>query len=271
MFLAGSGSLLHDLDIVTVNKENQPVSNVTIEHCRIGHLNWGTAVGGFTSWVVRNNLFYNETSINGTIFPVLNCVFAYNVFRGIISGIGSNISSMGNQLINNIFYVQPGGVHPFYQIQNFAAIDNIVFGGQDHATGGNLLCEVFNNLYFGNYTSAGIIGATSTGANNQFGSTAHPLFVSSTNFNATLFSYAPVAPYPDLHLQAGSPAAGAAQGGGDLGIYGGFFPWPDNAVNSGQRTYYPGARVPEVWHTVFPGQAPPDSQFEMTIKGKNAN
>jgi hypothetical protein len=270
---AASGAVIKGFDLgVTAGASvvfNANVSNVIIEMNRLQGPIQLTGAGN--NIVVRNNLFSVLMFISSTVGIFQNgWIISNNVIHGSLGSFGVS-SSVQNIFLNNVIYRSGTSNNPLSGLNNTLIANNIIVGGGDTGVGDVIACQINNNCFFGNYTEAGILGTGSAMSNNLVGPTSDPMFVSATNFNATLFSYAPVAPFVDLHLQPGSPCIGSGQLGADMGIYDGGFPWMDNTVDNGKRTYYPGPRIPEMLEIYSTGFAQPNNTLDVNIKGKHVN
>lgn len=272
-----SGCTIKGFNITTATtsiafQAGPPINNVIIEMNRLAYAIAVEGPGSVSNnIVVRNNLFAGAFFAGNSVGIFQNgWIISNNIFNGPLGSFGVS-SSVQNMFLNNIIYRSGTTNNPLSGLNNTLIANNIIVGGGDAGLGNIVACQVNNNCFYGNYTLAGIIGAGSTGSNNLIGPGQNPLFAEATNFNATMFAYAPVAPFVDLHLQPGSPCIGSGQLGADMGIYDGGFPWMDNTVNNGQRTYYPGARIPEMLELYSTGTAPTNSTLDVQIKGKNVN
>lgn len=271
-----SGSTIKGFDItqnlpgITVNAT---VVNLTFEYNRLIAISLSGS--NINNVVIRNNVFY--TNVNGVIYGssvCTNILISNNIFRtttttGNILAL-SNSANNGNLFANNIIKHDAATVNPLRGASNFTIVDNIIYGGSSTVASDAIQnCNIFHNLFYGNYTQAGVFHASSNGANNLFGTTFDPVFTEIGAIN-NMWGYAPTAPFTSLELPANSPAIGSGSNGADMGIYDGSFPWMDNPAGASKR-YYPGARIPEIYELVSPGVAAPNSTMQVQIKARNAN
>jgi hypothetical protein len=235
---------------------------------RLDYGHW-TNVHSASNWIIRNNIG-NVNVYDGQNNQVAmnNWLISNNVTRS-GSMMGRHAASSGNLFANNIIYQQSSNDNPLRLIERFTLNNNIIYGGQNFGTGDIKNCVVSHNLFYGNYTQAGVIASSSSGTNNLYGTTNDPMFVQVGQI-ANLWNYNPTAPFTDFNLQTGSPAIGSGTNNSNMGIYSGSFPWMDNPAGQ-PRTYYPGARIPEIYEFTIPGVSIPNSTMQIQIKARNAN
>lgn len=271
---AASGTVIRGFDITTANciTTSQAISNVVIENNRLINILFNNTANNI---VIRNNLFAsNWTGVIAGSSICTNILITNNIFRTTTTGGDilslSNASNNGNLFANNIVRHEQATVNPIRNARNFTIVDNIIFGGAS-ASGTDAIqnCNISHNLFFGNYTQAGVIHASSNGANNLFGTAFNPVFTETAQINS-MWAYAPTAPFTNFSLPVGSPAIGSGSNGNNMGIYAGSFPWMDNPAGPARR-YYPGNRIPEIYEFVSPGVAAPNSTMQIQIKARNAN
>jgi len=265
-----SGSTIKGFDITSSISASGVITGLTVEFNRLGTMFFS---GVSSNVVVRNNLFSTTTTgIIGSSSTCTNFLISNNIFR--INSTGNvlsftNAASNGNLFANNIVH-STSTSNPIRGARYFTVIDNIIYGGgSPAATDAIQDCNISHNLFFGNYTLAGVFAVSSNGANNLFGTSFSDVFTEISAIN-NLWLYAPTAPFTDFNLPVGSPAIGSGTGGNDMGIYAGPSPWMDNPAGAA-RTYYPGARIPEIYEFVSPGVAAPNSTMQIQIKARNAN
>lgn len=137
-----------------------------------------------------------------------NLIFQNNIFNGwFVSVTGNNIIQhnlflVGNEAFKNGVY-QCGST--YQNVSNAVVQDNIFYNSNPNNN--TTSCIFNNNLTYNSYG-----GNTSLGGSNI--NNTDPLFVNAPVANYFSFAY-------NYHLQAGSPAIGAASDGSDIGIYGG--------------------------------------------------
>jgi hypothetical protein len=249
------------------------ITNFTFEFNRLTST---ISFGGATSNVIiRNNMFsVGSTAMISSSQVCTNILISNNIFRNTAATGNiltlSNTSNNGNLFSNNIIHSTVSTGNPLRGASNFTVINNIIHGGASTVAADAIQnCNISHNLFFGNYSQAGVFAITSNGANNLFGTSFDPVFTEISQIN-NLWAYAPTAPFTDLSLPINSPAIGSGTGGSDMGIYTGSSPWMDNPAGAA-RTYYPGARIPEIYEFVSPGVAAPNSTMQIQIKARNAN
>ena len=269
---AGNGATFKGFEMTSLSTTGT-VNGFTFEFNRLT----GTIFfGGVTNnIVIRNNMFsVGSTGMISGSSQCTNILISNNIFRNTAATGNiltlSNTSNNGNLFSNNIIHSTATTGNPLRGASFFTLINNIVHGGASTAAADAIQnCNISHNLFFGNYTQAGVFHLSSNGANNLFGNSFNPVFTEISAIN-NLWAYAPTAPFTDFSLPTNSPAIGSGTGGSDMGIYTGSSPWMDNPAGA-ERKYYPGVRIPEIYEFLSPGVAAPNSTMQVEIKARNAN
>lgn len=270
---AGNGATFKGFEMTSSLNTSGVITSFTFEFNRINSTIW---FGGASSNVIiRNNMFAAHTT--GTIgsssvctnFLISNNIFRFTTATGNVLTF-TNASNNGNLFSNNIVHSTATSGNPLRGASNFTLINNIIYGGGSAAAADAIQnCNISHNLFFGNYSQAGVFHVSSNGANNLFGTSFDPVFTEISAIN-NLWLYNPTAPFTDFSLPTNSPAIGSGTGGSDMGIYTGSSPWMDNPAGEA-RKYYPGVRIPEIYEFLSPGVAAPNSTMQVEIKARNAN
>lgn len=222
--------------------------NVVISRCNISYID----ISG-DNWTISNNVITGWLNIeyHGSI------VISNNIFD-------TSYLSTTNQstvlVANNLFF--KGGT-VLYNTISLATIANNIFVG----TAITVAASITNNNMNNNLTFH-IFGITGSGetlptANNTGSGNitdADPMFNFETS--VVLLSSTALSLAWDFTLQAGSPALTASASAGEIGLYGGAYPWTDNTGMGA---------MPFVEHMNISGVVPAGGNINVDVKGKRHN
>jgi len=217
------GTVIKSCQLNYINVYSNGQSNdVTIKNCRITvYVN----ING-NNWNIINNIF-NGGQGYLQINYWANTLVANNMFFT-QSAHSIYYSNQALLVDHNIFFI---GICENYQVFNGinnAYISNNIFYGR--SVDGATLSYFANNLTF---NTGAVPYGDNLGENNINGN--DPLFINATMEYSDCgwwWGWIWVTNWDwtqNFHLQAGSPAIEAGSDSTDLGIYGGSFPWRDNA------------------------------------------
>ncbi|MCC6690335.1 MAG: hypothetical protein IT235_02270, partial [Bacteroidia bacterium] len=214
--------------------------NVVVSRCRINYI----AVSG-DNWTITNNVIENYISIDSHA----SILVANNIFD---NAYVNNSSQSSVIITNNLFYKG----YCLSNVTNSSFNNNILFGTNVAYYTNNQNNVMNNNL---TYAIFGITGSGETlpTANNSGASNitnTDPMFTYELSTGSTTFSL----DY-DFTLQAGSPAIGTANDSGDIGIYGGPYPWVDATGMS---------NLPFVDHLNISSVVPQNGNINVDVKAK---
>lgn len=202
------------------------LSNITVMRCSISGSTLGyNYVESYTAINFINNIYngviYFDYSgnVDNADFTWSNCIFNSNTYfysrLSRTSGVLSSYQDLSNvKVYNSLFLNYEGGL--FYNVVGMVFEDNIFFGYElfqnDYAQ-----ITWNNNLFYLVDQAVNLMTNDNVGSGNLVD--VDPKF---TSYSATpvAFSYA-----HNYTLQAGSPALTAAVDGGQIGIYGGAYPY----------------------------------------------
>lgn len=214
--------------------------NVVVSRCRINYI----AVSG-DNWTITNNVIESYISIDSHA----SILVANNIFD---NAYVNNSSQSSVIITNNLFYKG----YCLSNVTNSSFNNNILFGTNVAYYTNNQNNVMNNNL---TYAIFGITGSGETlpTANNSGASNitnTDPMFTYELSTGSTTFSL----DY-DFTLQAGSPAIGTANDSGDIGIYGGPYPWVDATGMS---------NLPFVDHLNISSVVPQNGNINVDVKAK---
>lgn len=201
------------------------LSDITVMRCSLSNATLGyNYVETYTAINFINNLqtgvIYMDYSGNAdnADFTFSNCIFNSVYFYSRLSrtsGVLSSYQDLSNvKVYNSLFLNYEGGL--LYNVVGMVFEDNIFFGHELYQ-GDYAQITWNNNLFYLVDQTATLMNNDNVGSGNLID--VDPKF---TNYPATPagFSYA-----HNYALQAGSPALTAAVDGGQIGIYGGAYPY----------------------------------------------
>ncbi|MFT7237627.1 MAG: hypothetical protein ACI93L_001713 [Cyclobacteriaceae bacterium] len=235
--LSASGSTILGLNINTLNltttysgstTAEQLLENITILRCNINSsmtLGQPSQSETYTNMNFINNIFngviyleYSTTIEDIEDFTFSNCIFKSAYFYGGLtrtSGVLTDFSDLSNvKVYNSLFLADEGGL--LQTTVGMVFEDNIFFGFELYR-GDYAQITWNNNLFYLVDQTVDLLTNDNVGSGNLVD--INPLF---TTYPATpiAFSYD-----HDYTLQAGSPALTASLSGGEIGIYGGAYPF----------------------------------------------
>ncbi len=214
---------------------NQILSNITFLRNNINYVNFGAGSTvdtfnniNFINCFLQTNVDFDSQSYQDTEDVTFsNCIFNgfhFGSYMTRTSGVVTNFQDLSNvKVFNSLFLAYETGL--LSQVVGMVFEDNIFFGHEiRYSTADHDQITWNNNLFYlvdqaANLlpTELNVIGSDNAGSGNLI--EVNPLF---TTYPATpaAFSYA-----HDYTLQAGSPALTASVSGGEIGIYGGAYPF----------------------------------------------
>jgi len=221
--------------------------NVVISRCYLNTVDFSG-----DGWTLKNNVITYWTNLEYRS----SIVISNNIFIG---GYIQNTNQPTVLIANNLFY--KGSVLN-YNCSAVVFSNNILFGTNFATTSTVNSNNVNNNL---TYHIFGITGsgevlptAGNTGMNNL--QDTDPMF--NLESTVTISSGTNLSLGWDFTLQAGSPALTASATGGEIGLYGGAFPWPDNTGM---------AAIPYVQHMNISGVVQSGGNINVDVKAKRHN
>ncbi len=197
------------------------LDNITLLRNNLGYINMGsTGIQTFSNINFLNNIIRDYITLDPESYDLTfsNCIFDGAYFQGSLSrsgGVLSTYADLSNvKVYNSLFLNYETGL--LNQTVGMVFEDNIFFG---HELYYNDYAQVTwnNNLFYLVDQTVNLFTNDNVGSGNLLDT--NPLF---NTYPATpaAFSYS-----HDYTLQAGSPALTASVGGGEIGIYGGAYPF----------------------------------------------
>lgn len=166
---------------------------------------------------------------------VLNNIFQRN---GSNINIGQSAAAGSILIQNNLFITAsvPSGtsVNAITGLRN-GAVTNNVFFGLEPTDANTINCNFTYNLSFGGTDPNFVVGANSSQSNNLVNQS--PLFIDATDFSFD--------DTDDYNYPASSPLSGSASNSGDIGIYGGTYPWPEGGLSGSGFMYAQEPQYPQ--------------------------
>lgn len=249
---AGSGSKFYGIEFMNASSasivfiDGGTFSNYLFENCKFNaefRFNGQTA----SNITFKNCIFDfdNSLTVSFSTTPNSNILFTSCIFDGFVQG---NSSIQLSSTFDHCLFLSTTQV-ALQNMQN-TVIKNSIFMNNASSQSGTST----GNIYLNNISRLGTISNALPNAGNQ--SSTNPNFVSYTL--ASLYSTA-----HDYHLQAGSPAIGAADDGTDIGPHGGF----SNFNESGEVLTVPIVRAINISNTT----AAPNSTINVQIQATKPN
>ena len=220
-----SGSVFTGFDC-TIKSQVAGISNITILRNRVDIYYKGYSSVPASNWIIINNLIgvlkHDAANMKeNNNFQIENNIILPAGYVGCTNAIVKN-----NLIIRTYVYF------------DYGTITNNIFYYTSPA--GCTNSNIKNNLSYANGSTIATsfdVSTTNIIANNI--EAQDPKFTSVTISSSPSFSYA-----HDYHLQSTSPAIGAGINSGDLGIYGGNYPFPSGGVVPLQTSALPG--IPQI-------------------------
>lgn len=244
------------------------IDNITILRCSIWRIDIGDSnVESFQNWNIINSIIYDYMYFpNGTTnVDNIDITFHNNILDGIYidgdlnrdgNGVLTSYQNLsGVKFYNNIFLNSTNGI--FYYTYGLVFENNIFFGHELYYQ--DYEANTFNhNLFYlvDDVNSPGLFTNNNTGSGNLLNT--DPMFVNFPSTGAS-FSYD-----HDYHLKAGSPALTASLDGGEIGIYGGAYPFEVGAAP-------PVPVVTEITITDGTSSVPVGGTVNFNFKAKSGN
>lgn len=207
------------------------LENITVSRCRINSVQAGGYYAdsynniNFINNVINTYVTYNYSN-SSLDFTFSNNIFDAAYISGSItrdgSGVITDYINMANvKFYNNLFLNYTTGL--LNRVYGAVFESNIFFGHELYYTDYEAITWNHNMFYLvDDTTTPGLFTNNNTGSGNQVDT--DPMFVSYPT-TPTTFSFS-----HDYHLQAGSPALTASVSGGEIGIYGGTYPYEVGAA-----------------------------------------
>jgi hypothetical protein len=203
---------------ISYNNNSWP-KNITIQRCFLN----STVNIAADGWTIADCVVNTNISIANTVNPILK------IYNNIIYGYIQDYyysTPLTNLIVDHNCFVgsSNGG---FYNV-SYATITNNLFWQVSTLNTNNSFNTFSNNMAVSSNPTITIPNGTADAQNNNGSGNLNltdPKFV-----NVTSSYYSNYSTYisQNFHLKNGSPAAGKALDGTDLGIYGGLYPWFNN-------------------------------------------
>jgi hypothetical protein len=240
-----SGSIITGFKISGVYNSGDDMNDIQIMRNDVSYeINTGSKT--CQGWIIKNNILNTvETYSYGTIYAT-NFIISNNIIRGGIR----YFKSATILVANNLF---PDGFS-FINLSLATIQNNIFYAG---TTSGCNYCTFLNNLSLG---ANNVFDYAENIANDENLVNVNPLFV---DVDAYTFDFA-----YDYHLKATSPCMGTGTDDGDMGIYGGLYPFPSGGDVPFQTSPMPS--MPQITHmTILNYAVPANGTLEVEITAKS--
>lgn len=192
------------------------IDNITVRNCNIGSsvIQYANADNPCSEWLIEHNVAWLIGWQNNTDSDYIeNCVIRNNIIVASVRNF-----SNGSTIIDHNIFTGSGNTPAIDDVQNLV-ISNNIFLSAVALTSSSTLNMFVNNIYARSTNCDFSIYNNDAIDNICLATAADVLFVDYPLVNGHSNNH-------DYHLQAGSPAIGAANDGTDIGIYGGVSPFP---------------------------------------------